>query len=71
MASGSLLYVTGSPKPVLCDNPEWLDGEGGGRGVQEGGDIWPIRVDVWQKPSQYCKVIIPLIKNKKIFKEFI
>ena len=56
---------------MLCDNPEWLDGEGGGRGVQEGGDIWPIRVDVWQKPSQYCKVIIPLIKNKKIFKEFI
>ena len=28
-----------------------------GREVQEGGDIylWPIHVDVWQKPTQYCK----------------
>ena len=20
--------------------------------------LWPIHVDVWQRPSQYCKVII-------------
>ena len=32
------MYDTGNPKPVLCDNLERWDGEGGGRGVQEGGD---------------------------------
>ena len=39
-------------------------GEGGGRGVQDAGDIylWPILVDMWQKPSQYCKVIIFQLK---------
>ena len=30
----------------------------GGREVQEGGDIWLIHVDVWQKPKQYCKATI-------------
>ena len=24
--------------------------------------LWPIHVDVWQKPSQYCKVIILQLK---------
>ena len=36
------------------------DGEGGGRGVQDGGHMlhpWLIHVNVWQKPSQYCKGI--------------
>ena len=27
-ASGNLLYGTGNPNPVLCDNPEGWDGEG-------------------------------------------
>ena len=52
MASGNLLYNTGSSNVVLCDN---LDG---GREVQEGGiDIylWLIHVVKWQKPSQCCK----------------
>ena len=33
--------------------------------VHEGGDIWipmAIHVDVWQKPTQYCKVIILQLK---------
>ena len=53
-------------KPGLCDNLEVWDGVGGGRTVQEGGDIcihlWLIHVDVWQKLTQYCKVIILLLK---------
>ena len=28
---------TGHSKPVLWDNPEGWDGEGGGKGVQDGG----------------------------------
>ena len=39
------------------------DGVGGGREVQEEGDMcirWLVHVDVWQKPTQYCKAI----KNK-------
>ena len=35
----SLLYDAGNPKLVLWDNLEGWDGEEGGRGVQEGGDI--------------------------------
>ena len=40
--------------------PSHWDGEGGGRGVQDGGTHvhpWLIHVNVWQKPLQYCKVI--------------
>ena len=57
----NLLYDAGNPKLVLCDNLEGWNGEGGGREVQEGGAIripMPIQVNVWQEPSQYCKVII-------------
>ena len=56
------MYNTRSPKPVLCDNLEGWDGDGGGRGVQEGEQDICIpnanSCDVWQKLSQYCKVII-------------
>ena len=27
--------------------------------------LWPIHVDVWQKPSQYCKVFIFQLKKKE------
>ena len=26
--------------------------------------LWPIHFDVWQKPSQYCKIIILQLKKK-------
>ena len=39
IASGSLMYDAGNPKPVLCDNLEGQGGEGGVRGAQEGEDI--------------------------------
>ena len=27
--------------------------------------LWLIHVDAWQKPTQYCKVIIPQLKIQK------
>ena len=47
IASGSLLFDAGSSNPVLCDNLE--DELGGGREVQEGGDICVPMTD-----SHYC-----------------
>ena len=61
MTSESSMHEAGHSKPVLWDNPEGWHGEGGRRRVQDEGDHvypWLIHVDVWQKPSQYCKVII-------------
>ena len=37
IARGNLLSDTGNPDLGLCDNRERWDGEGAGRGVQEGG----------------------------------
>ena len=39
IASGNLLCDSGSSKPVFCDNLEVWGGVGGGREIQEGGDI--------------------------------
>ena len=36
MTSPSSMHETGHLKPVHWDNPEGWDGEGGGRGVQDG-----------------------------------
>ena len=33
--------------------------------VVQGGYLWLIHVDVWQKPTQYCKAIIPQLKINK------
>ena len=55
----------------ICDNLEGGGGKGGGRGFPVGGGfqrvgthicLWPIHVDVRQKPSQYCKVVILQLK---------
>ena len=65
MTSASSMHEAGHPKPVLWDNPEGWGGEGDGRGVQDGGihvHLWLIHIDVWQKPSQYWKVIILQLK---------
>ena len=40
MTSPSSMHETEPSKPVHWDNPEGLDGEGGGRGVQEGGHMY-------------------------------
>ena len=47
-----MLYDAASSNQVLCDNLEEWDGVGGGREIQEGGDIlylWLIHVDVWRR----------------------
>ena len=53
------MHEAGCSGLVHWDDPEGWDGEGGGRGVQDGGHIhpWLIHVNVWQKPLHYCKVI--------------
>ena len=47
---------TGCLGLVHWDDPEGWYGEGGGRGVQDGGQVhlWQIHVDVWQ--NQYYVV---------------
>ena len=59
----SLMGESGHPKLVLCDN---LEGRGGEvEGFRREGTrvyLWPIHTDVWQKPSQYYKVIILQLK---------
>ena len=53
MTSVSSMHEAVHSKLVLWDNPEGWGGEGGGRGVQNGGahvHPWLIYVDVWQKP---------------------
>ena len=47
MTSGSLLYDTGSRMSVFCENLEGWGGEGGGREVQEGRDIYIPMVFEW------------------------
>ena len=45
--------------------------ETGGRFNREGTNIylWLIHDDVWQKPTQFCKVIIFQLKNRQIKKK--
>ena len=60
MTSAGLMHEAGHSKHMLGGNPEGWVGEGGGRGIQDGGrhvQPWLIHVDVWQKPPRYCKVI--------------
>ena len=49
------MHETGCLGLVHWDDPEGWDGEGGGRGVQDGEQQvhpWLIHVNVWQKPPQ-------------------
>ena len=60
-ASENLLYDAESSNPVLYDNLEGQDGVGGGKEVQEGGDIQiPMADSCWctAQPIQCCKAII-------------
>ena len=65
MTSTSSMHEAEHPNPVLWDNPEGWGGEGGGRVFGMGGTHiypWLIHSDIWQKPSQYCKLIILQLK---------
>ena len=50
------MHETECSGPVHLDDPEGWDVEGGS-GWQTHVHPWLIHVNVWQKPSQYCKVI--------------
>ena len=66
MTSASLMHEAELPKLMLWDNPEDRVGRVVGGGFRTGEThvySWPIHVDVWQNPSQYCKVIVLQLKN--------
>ena len=68
------IYKTGSQwgfavllrvlKQVLRNNLEGCDVVGGGRARMEGTyvNLWLIHIDVWQKPTQYCKTTVFRLK---------
>ena len=59
------MYDAGNPKPVACDNLEGGMGREVGEGFKREGIytyLWPIHVEVWQKPPQYCRVSILQLK---------
>ena len=65
MASASSMHEAGHPGTPALWQPGGMRWRGWGEGVQPGGDtwiLWPIHVDVWQKPSYYSKVIIIQLK---------
>ena len=70
MTSASSMHVAGHPKPVLWDNPEGRVRREvrGGSGCRGHVYWWPIHVDVWQKPSQYCNYPpVKTIKKNKMW----
>ena len=57
---------------MLCDSLEgWGRVEVGGRFKREETYVylWLIQVDVWQKPMQYCKVIMLQLRIYTFFKK--
>ena len=59
-------------KQGLCINLEGWDGEGDGKKIQREGIyvyLWLIHVEVWQKATEFCKVIILQLKNKYTLKK--
>ena len=73
VANGNLLYDSGN------SNWDYVTTQRGGMGREKGGSfkregtqvhLWLINVDVWQKPTQFCKAIILQLKNKLIKKIF-
>ena len=71
-----MLYDSGNSNPGLCINLEGWDGEGGVMGREVGGRfkregtyvyLCLIHVDVWQKPTQFCKAFIPQILHIYIY----
>ena len=62
------MYDAGHPKLVLCDNLEGWGGEGGGRVVQERGDVYmPMTDSYWymEKNITILQTNYPPIKINK------
>ena len=71
MAGGNLLYEHRELNPGLSDYLEGWKGMADVREIQEGGVVRIPIVDscyVWQRPTQYCKVIIFQLETNKFFK---
>ena len=71
IANGNFPYDTGNSNLVLCDKWEQQNGEGvGGRFKREGVYVylWLIHLDARQRPIQYCKSMILLLKINKLNK---
>ena len=66
------MHETGCSGLVHWDDPEGWDGEGGGRGVQDGEHMYTPVADSCQymaKPLQYCKVLSLQLKQINSFKK--
>ena len=60
-----MVYEAGHPNLVFCDNLEEQGKEESGRVFKMEEThvyLWLIHIDVWQKPSKYCKPIILQLK---------
>ena len=69
-----MTHETRHSKPVHWDIPEGWDEERGGRGVQHRETHvhpWLVHVNVWQKTSQYCKVISIQLKQINLKKRIL
>ena len=56
-----------APKASALGLPRGIEEGGGGGGEGTHVCLWPIHIDVWQKPSQYCNYL-PTKINKLIKK---
>ena len=56
MTSPSSMHETGHSKQVHWDNPEGWDGEGGGRGVQDGGHVYTV-ADSYQYTAKTTTIL--------------
>ena len=67
IASGNLLYDSRNSNQgsVTTWDGRWERGLAVGASVY----LWLIHVGVWQKPTQYCKAIIPQLKIDKLKKK--
>ena len=74
----AMLFSRGSSRPrsqtgVSCTAGGEGQNEEGDEGSVSGGrrrmDLWLIHVNIWQKPTQYCKTIILHLKKIKLKKE--
>ena len=66
MASGSSLYDTRNPKPLLCDNLEGWEGEEGGRDIPGEGTCMP-NTDSCRCMAKTFTILLrnyPIIKKK-------
>ena len=60
MTSPSSMHETGHSKPVHWDDPEGCEGEGDGRGVQDGGDMYTHGWFMSMYGKNHCNIVISL-----------